>query len=265
VPDPEEKRPTLAAESSDGGDARVIAETGEGGDAPVADPELPASNDDPAQPVAAPDGRAARAERRRTQRRHAILEAAMRVFLEKGYHQASVHDIIDEARIARGTFYLYFPSKQELFGELVAEFLQALRGRVKRISLAPGSPAPLDQLHANFRRVVTTVLAHDDVATIILRHPAGFDEESGAKVNLFFDQVRQMVEDALRVGQSLGLLRACDTTIVAAASLGGLRETLTRMLMADAGELPPGPRESFRDPTTLADELMAFFLRGLFK
>ena len=229
----------------------------------VVDPEAPASND--VEPPTAPDGRAARAERRRAQRRRAILEAAMRVFREKGYHQASVHDIIDEARIARGTFYLYFTSKQELFGELVAELLQALRGQVKRISLAPGAPAPLDQLHANFRRVVTTVLARDDVATIILRHPVGFDEESGAKVNLFFEQVRQMVEDALRVGQSLGLLRACDTSIVAAAALGGLRETLARMLMADAGELPPGPRESFRDPTKLADELMAFFLRGLFK
>ncbi len=189
----------------------------------------------------------------------------MRVFREKGYHQASVHDIIDDARIARGTFYLYYASKQELFGELVAEFLRSLRGQVKRISLAPGAPAPLDQLHANFRRVVTTVLANDHVATIILRHPAGFDEDTGAKVNLFFEQVLRMVEDALRVGQSLGLLRACDTAIVAAASLGGLRETLARMLMADTGELPAGPRESFGDPTKLADELMAFFLRGLFK
>ena len=234
-------------------------------DPPVADPATPAGNDDPAQPNAIPDGRAARAERRRVKRRQAILAAATRVFRDKGYHQASVHDIIDEARIARGTFYLYFASKQELFGELVAEFLQALRTQVKRISLAHGAPEPLDQLHANFRRVVTTVLAQQEVASIILRHPVGFDEESGAKVNLFFEQVLQMVEDALRVGQSLGLLRACDIHIVAAASLGGLRETLSRMLMADAGELPVGPRESFRDPTTLADELMAFFLRGLFK
>lgn len=218
-----------------------------------------------AAPPSAPDGRAARAERRRTERRRAILEAAMRVFRDKGYHQASVHDIIDEARIARGTFYLYFPSKQELFGELVAEFLLALRGQVKRISLAPGAPAPLDQLHANFRRVVTTVLAHEEVASIILRHPVGFDEESGVKVNLFFEQVLRMVEDALRVGQSLGLLRACETHLVAAASLGGLREALSRMLQAHGGELPVERRQSFLDPTMLADELMAFFLRGLFK
>ena len=215
--EPVEREPALEPEPAPQLDAARLPV--DGGEAPVADPGLPASNDDPAQPTVALDGRAARAERRRAQRRHAILEAAKRVLREKGYHQASVHDIIDEARIARGTFYLYFNSKQEVFGELVAEFLQALRGQVKRISLAPGSPAPLEQLHANFRRVVTTVLAHDDVATIILRHPVGFDEESGAKVDLFFDQVRQMVEDALRVGQSLGLLRACNTHIVAAASL----------------------------------------------
>src|SRR5690606_25495730 len=59
----------------------------------------------------APDGRAARAERRRAERREAILSAAKTVFRDKGYHQASVHDIIDEAQIARGTFYLYFSSK----------------------------------------------------------------------------------------------------------------------------------------------------------
>jgi len=229
---------------------------------PVPDPD---QDDRAALRARVPEGRAARAERRRIERRRAILEAAMRVFRAKGYHQASVHDIIDEARIARGTFYLYFNSKQELFGELVADFLQTVRGQVKRISLQKGDPEPLDQLHANFRRVVTTVLAHDDVATIILRHPLGFDEESGAKVNLFFEQVLQMIGEALRVGQTLGVLRECDIHIVAAASLGGLRDTLARMLMADAGDLPKGPRESFRDPTRLADELMAFFLRGLFK
>jgi AcrR family transcriptional regulator len=126
----------------------------------------------------APDGRAARAERRRAERREAILAAAKTVFRDKGYHQASVHDIIDEARIARGTFYLYFTSKQELFGELIDDFLARVRGEVRRISLDPGDDPPRKQLQANFRRVVATVLEHDDVASIILRDPTSFDEES---------------------------------------------------------------------------------------
>jgi AcrR family transcriptional regulator len=206
------------------------------------------------------DGRAIRAERRRAERREAILAAAKRVFRDKGYHQASVHDIIDDAQIARGTFYLYFSSKQEVFAQLAEDFLGVTRGQVKRISLAPGSDPPLLQLRANFRRVIATVREHDDVASIILRDPISFDEESRARVNRFFDQVLGMIEDALRVGQGLGLVGACEIHIVAVTALGGLRAALNRMLAANAGD----EREhAFSDPERVADELMAFFLRGM--
>lgn len=212
----------------------------------------------------APDGRAARAERRRTERREAILRAAQRVFRDKGYHSASVHDIIDEARIARGTFYLYFDSKQEVFSELVDEFLQVIRGQVRRISLEPGDDAPLDQLRANFRRVVTTVGDYDDVASIILRDPTSFDEQSRARVNLFFEQVLKLIEDAMRVGQGLRLVRQCDVHLVAVTALGGLRQALAAMLQAQSDDPAVRARErAFADPGFVADELMAFFLRGM--
>jgi AcrR family transcriptional regulator len=212
----------------------------------------------------APDGRAARAERRRTERREAILVAAQRVFRDKGYHSASVHDIIDEARIARGTFYLYFDSKQAVFSELVDEFLRVIRGQVRRISLEPGDEAPLDQLRANFRRVVATVLAHDDVASIILRDPTSFDEESRGHVNLLFAQVLKLIEDAMRVGQGLRLVRQCDVHLVAVTALGGLQQALAAMLIAHSDDPAVRAREkAFADPGQVADELMAFFLRGM--
>ncbi|MBK8240002.1 MAG: TetR/AcrR family transcriptional regulator [Deltaproteobacteria bacterium] len=210
------------------------------------------------------DGRALRAERRRNERREAILQAAQRVFRDKGYHQASVHDIIDEARIARGTFYLYFTSKQEIFAVLVDEFLRLIRTQVRRISLEPGADAPLEQLRANFRRIVLTVVGHDDLASIILRDPTSFDEESRARVNLFFDQALQLIEDALRVGQGLRLVRECDVHLVAVTALGGLRLALVHMLEAHGED--PGVRareRSFEHPERVADELMAFFLRGM--
>lgn len=221
--------------------------------------ELPEAGDD-----LAPDGRAIRAERRRTERREAILIAARRVFRDKGYHQASVHDIIDDARIARGTFYLYFASKQEVFSQLVDEFLRLIRTQVRRISLEPGADAPLDQLRANFRRVVATVIEHDDLATIILRDPISFDEESRARVNHFFEQVLNMIEDALRVGQGLRLVRQCDVHMVAVTALGGLRLALVHMLMAHGDDPAIRARErAFGQAEGVADELMAFFLRGM--
>lgn len=224
------------------------------------DPAVDLSEDSGTSEGDALDGRAARAERRRAERREAILGAAKRVFRDKGYHQASVHDIIDEARIARGTFYLYFSSKQEVFGELIEDFLRVTRGQVKRISLAPGADPPLLQLRANFRRVVATVLEHDDVATIILRDPISFDEDSRARVNVFFDQVLGMIEDAMRVGQGLALVDACDVHIFAATALGGLQAALNRMLAANAGDVR---ERAFSMPEHVADELMTFFLRGM--
>jgi AcrR family transcriptional regulator len=210
------------------------------------------------------DGRAARAERRRAERREAILGAAKTVFRDKGYHQASVHDIIDEARIARGTFYLYFTSKQEVFGELVDDFLARVRGEVRRISLDPGADPPRKQLQANFRRVVATVLEHADVASIILRDPTSFDEESRARVNQFFAQVLELTESAIRVGQTIGIVGPCDIQVVSAVALGGLRAALIRMLDANSGTPEVRARDrAFTEPEQMADELLDFFLRGV--
>jgi AcrR family transcriptional regulator len=220
--------------------------------------------DDAKDPDDVPDGRAARAERRRAERREAILAAAKTVFRDKGYHQASVHDIIDEARIARGTFYLYFTSKQELFGELVDDFLARVRGEVRRISLEAGDDPPRKQLQANFRRVVATVLEHADVASIILRDPTSFDEESRARVNQFFAQVLELTESAIGVGQTIGLVGPCDVQIVSAVALGGLRAALIRMLNANSGSPEARARDrSFTEPERMADELLDFFLRGV--
>ena len=210
------------------------------------------------------DGRAARAERRRAERREAILTAAKAVFRDKGYHQASVHDIIDEARIARGTFYLYFASKQELFGQLVDDFLKVVRLQVHRISLEPGADPPKAQLRANFRRVVGTVLEHEEVASIILRDPTSFDEESRARVNMFFDQSLEHIERAIGVGQQLGLVGECDVQIVSVVALGGLRASLVRMLKVHAGDPSERERaEAFKRVDHIADEMLQFFLRGV--
>jgi len=51
---------------------------------------------------------------RNSLRRSQILEAATRVFAEKGYHHATTKDIAREAEIAEGTIYLYFKNKSEL-------------------------------------------------------------------------------------------------------------------------------------------------------
>ena len=230
------------------------------------------------------DGRAVRAQARREQRRSTILAAATQVFKDKGYHATSVNDIIDAAQIARGTFYLYFTSKRDVFAELSSTFLALIRGSVRKISLDPGDGEPLAQMRANFRRVMNTVLEHGDLATIMLRGDAG-DAEARAHMAPFYDQVIDLIGQAMRVGRSLGIARDCDDVVIGVAALAGLKEVLGRMLEArqlrpeatpSPGEAPenvdptgvPGGRGGDAiwrtSPERLADELLTFFVRGVF-
>jgi len=50
-----------------------------------------------------------------TGKREEIIQASVRLFLNKGYHEATIADIVDNAAIGRGTFYAYFENKEALF------------------------------------------------------------------------------------------------------------------------------------------------------
>ncbi|UCG25723.1 MAG: TetR/AcrR family transcriptional regulator [Chloroflexota bacterium] len=56
-------------------------------------------------------------------RRAEILDTAQQLFLQKGYEQTSIQDIIDVIGIAKGTFYHYFDSKSQLLNELIGRML----------------------------------------------------------------------------------------------------------------------------------------------
>jgi AcrR family transcriptional regulator len=56
-----------------------------------------------------------------------LLDAALVVFAERGYHAARVDDVCDEAAVSHGTFYLYFASKEDLFRTLVDDVVTEMR------------------------------------------------------------------------------------------------------------------------------------------
>jgi AcrR family transcriptional regulator len=59
--------------------------------------------------------------------RRKLLEAAEQIFAELGYHDASIVKITEAAGVGQGTFYLYFPSKQEIFDEVVLDLNSRVR------------------------------------------------------------------------------------------------------------------------------------------
>ena len=78
----------------------------------------------------------AQSPRRRTKapqtRRGDLMDAAERLFLGKGIAATSIDDIVLGAQVAKGTFYLYFSSKEALLGALQERFIEAFCDRLQR-------------------------------------------------------------------------------------------------------------------------------------
>ncbi|AJQ59102.1 TetR/AcrR family transcriptional regulator [Bacillus thuringiensis] len=79
------------------------------------------------------------------ERRKEILETAERLFLTKGYTKTTVNDILKEIGIAKGTFYHYFKSKEEVMDEIIMRIIKEDVTKAKRIVSNPDIPV-LDKL-----------------------------------------------------------------------------------------------------------------------
>lgn len=67
-------------------------------------------------------------------RKDELIKIAYRKFLENGYEQTSVDEIIEEAQIAKGTYYYYFQSKEQMLEEVVEMMLKSGSERALKVS-----------------------------------------------------------------------------------------------------------------------------------
>lgn len=68
------------------------------------------------------------------ERRNEIIETAAALFAAKGYEQCSVNDILNAIGIAKGTFYHYFKSKEEVLDAVVQKVIDTLLYKVRRVA-----------------------------------------------------------------------------------------------------------------------------------
>lgn len=188
----------------------------------------------------------------RQARRAQVLRHAKRIFARKGYHRTNVADIISRARIARGTFYLYFQNKKDLFEELLAQVLTELSHRIQRLRVGPDEPDPIDQLRNNLRRVLNFVLAERELTDILLNHSVGFDRELDLRILEFYERIADAIQRSLDLGIQMNLVRGCDTRMAAYCILGGIKEVVGQIA-----------RRRPRNIDAVVEEILSFGLGGV--
>ena len=59
-------------------------------------------------------------DQNKKQKKDSLLDAAFGLFMENGFHKTSISDIVNQAGVAKGTFYLYFTDKYDLRNKLIS-------------------------------------------------------------------------------------------------------------------------------------------------
>jgi len=84
-------------------------------------------------------GTAERREREKEERRNSILDAAEEVFSSTGVREASMAEVAERAEVSKGTLYLYFSSKEEIYLGINHRALKILRAMFETV-MATGDP-----------------------------------------------------------------------------------------------------------------------------
>lgn len=162
-----------------------------------------------------------------------ILDAAERVFAEKGYYEALVDEIAQTSHTSKGAIYFHFPSKEELFAVLIDRLAQRLLQDVeKAISRERGAVA---KIQAALETVMRQLTRRRRLAKILLVQ--SFSGPAFAEKRLkVFERFAQLVQKQLDEAIAEGSIASIDSEIVAHAWLGAIHELVVRWLYT--GEPP---------------------------
>lgn len=152
-------------------------------------------------------------------KRKKILETALRIFADKGYHSTSVGEIARRSRISKGGLYFYFSSKEDLFLTLIDELGSSIIERIEsKISELDSASEKLDTI---FEEVLTLFTRYGSIARFILIESCVANPVIEEERQKIIDRLESIVAECIREGQSAGQIREEIEPDIAASALAG--------------------------------------------
>ena len=155
-----------------------------------------------------------RAQQRRAQTARQLLEAARKVLAAKGYHGTKIVDIARAARVGVGTFYLYYPTKEALFLELVEEAVVQLKAQLDAVRA--GVSEPVEQARTHTLTFFRFASDNRELFRIVFGHGASFHDVVRRCQDSFIDSMRHSLE----AGMASTAFRPADAAVWAQALIG---------------------------------------------
>jgi AcrR family transcriptional regulator len=153
-------------------------------------------------------------------RRDQILEAALRIFAEKGFAETTMDEVAADAHLAKGSLYIYFPTKEDLLRKLLGRFtllpdLPKIMDSIRELPPRTGVPKLVAQIWRRFRD-------RKELARVVVREI----HSNANRARLFNEEVGlrayRLIADYLAAWMKRGELRRADPLASAQCLIGML-------------------------------------------
>lgn len=180
--------------------------------------------------------------------RQRLLDAAEIAFGVHGFHAASIADITQRAGVAQGTFYLYFPSKEEAMRELVRHMGHELRHALSTATSGASDRLAVERL--GFEAFARFSLRHRNLYRVVME--SQFVDE--AIYRGYYEALAEGYAAGLQRAIERGEVRAVDPEAAAWALMGVAHFVGLRYAIWQEREPPPEALDAVFDVVRLGLE-----------
>ena len=182
-----------------------------------------------------------------------IINAATKIFAQKGFFKTKVSEIAKEANVADGTIYLYFQNKDDILISIFEEKMQLVLDNMKMCLMKEQNPVKKIETFARVH--LEMIEKNKDVAELIqveLRQSSKFMKEYE---NLKFHQYLNLISDIIKDGQAKGIFKPDIIPGIAKRAFFGALDEMSRFWVLS--------KKKKYDTKTAAKQIAEYFLRGM--
>jgi len=208
-------------------------------------------------------GIAERRKRERLMRQKMIQEAALELFVKKGFYSVKMEDISEKAELSIATLYLYFKSKDDLYASLIEIALQYLHDRIQRI-FTDNSLEAKAKIQGFKEALYHTYREHPTIIRIIFHVQlydtlTSLDPKILDQLNGLAQKIMQMISDTHSAGVRQGNFKRGNST----ALTDIVWATFAGLVLWEDSKQKLNPNKDFLKATL--DQAFNIFLDGITK
>ncbi len=189
-------------------------------------------------------------------RKEQLIDAAVRKFHQKGFRKTRIADIVAEAGVAQGTFYLYFKSKEEIFKDICIEHMNRFIKVFEETHILFGG-SDINEIRQNIQIFLKKLLEiykqNVHVTELLFREGVGHDGLFKEINENFFDNFVRLIRDHMKRDMPPDRFRLEDAETLSVFLLGVFERSAFYFMLK---------RKRF-DTVKLARRMADFMLNGL--